>query len=214
MHLNIITTKWIAIAAFVLTWLIVGTLGFRSIRSLPVPAGSTLHAEMLKLFSYWMAALGIIFSTLLTSFNSLEATANQNAKIAFDRIDNAFKYMERWDSGAIREARDATRQIKDLSHSTTWNTNQVIGMIDDPKGLTNGNPDNLRRSVISMFNYFQEMELSIEANRVNADYLKVSFGETYVDIFERFKPWLDVHRKEDQENYKDLQALKKRWSHD
>jgi hypothetical protein len=211
--------KWYCVAVFVVAWIVFGCLYGRTIWNSPIPSGSIRAAEMMKFLSFWFAGFGVIYSSLLTSFNALDSAQAMQRKTDFDKTENSFHYMERWDSPSIKEARDATR-VTEGAADQTKSPKQVIFEIDGPeKGEPDARSDvekekqrNLHRSVVSMFNYFQEIELSIQKGRVNEEVLKQAFAETYVNIHGRFKPWLDKSKKNDESGFNDLEALNTRWT--
>jgi hypothetical protein len=67
----------------------------------------------------------------------------------------------------------------------------------------------LQRSVISMFNYFEEIELAIEAGRVEGNLLERTFKDTYLGIYDSFRPWIANYLENEQQVI--LSALQKRW---
>src|SRR5712675_434547 len=113
--MDLVQMKWVAIAGFVLLWCLFGGFyfGSRKRHQSQEPRGN--RGDTLKFVSFWFAGFGIMFSTLLTSFNSLEATQRSDTQMEFQRTENAFSYMQRWDSPPMHDARDVTRTIKDLA---------------------------------------------------------------------------------------------------
>ena len=63
---------------------------------------------------------------------------------------------------------------------------------------------------ITMFNYFEEIKLSIDKNRVDGDLLKKALSEVYIDIYDRFQPWLKKYNPKSQ--LKLLNALRNKWT--
>lgn len=193
-----ITRKWTILGILFGVWLpftVVYALFF-------VESGTdtTRAFEEVKFIYLSLTAFGILFSVLLTSFNSLEATANVQERIKFDRVENAFAYMHRWDTDPLKGARDFTRTIRQEQDSLS--PQQLRERISGDKDL--------ERSVIVMFNFFEELELSIRANRVDAGVLLAAFRNVYMDIYERFRPWIDTLNEPTVERH--LRDLSKRWA--
>lgn len=142
---------------------------------------TTRSYETMKFAFLSISAFGVLFSALLSSFNSLEATQNLIDRTEFDRIENSFYYIRTWESSILREARDKAREVdKQVSNLSAA---QLLGNIDaDPA---------LERSVITMFNFFEEIHLSRKAGRVNDAYLRQSFKDIYIRVCKIFTPWME-----------------------
>ena len=69
--------------------------------------------------------------------------------------------------------------------------------------------ENIERSVITMFNFFEEMELSILRNRVDEQILRAAFEQLYVGIYDRFLPWIEMQSAPIQRQ--NLARLRDRW---
>jgi hypothetical protein len=190
-----------------LKWSILGILAFIQIiftlfyasNYIVVPSTSTYIYEVTKFIFLSIAAFGVLFSTLLSSFNSLESTLNIKARIDFDKTENSFAYMLRWDSDSLKEARDETRRIKKIEKDISQNA--LLKHISDKESL--------ERSVITMFNFFEEIYLSVKAKRVNETILKEAFANVYTGIYERFKEWIAKNTADEQK--KNLENLYETW---
>jgi hypothetical protein len=149
-----------------------------------VPADSSLAYETTKVVFLSISAVGVLFSALLRLYNSLEASINNQNKMKFDLTENSFKYMERWDSVLLKDARDLLREeITEIS--ATLSENALVDRIkgtgkEDASGKAK--QENLLRSVITMFNFFEEMELSLQASRVNEEFIKRFCKDVYPNV--------------------------------
>lgn len=166
--------KWLVISIVAGLW-IVFTVVY-SINYVTVPAGSSLAFETVKFIFLSITTFGVIFSTLLSSFNSLEATEHIADKIYFDRIENSFAFMERWESDRLLQARDAIRIIAKNKHALSQN---------EIESKFASSPE-LERSVINFFNFAEEVYLSIMADRVNESFLKQAFERVFRVTYECF----------------------------
>ncbi len=199
-------SRWRVLVALTLLW-VSFTIIWASV-FVVVPLGSSRGFETTKFVFLSLSAFGVLFSSLLSSFNSLEATANIQDRLAFDRVENAFSYMLRWDSQALADARDYTRQIG--REQSQLSPEQLCSRIEGvPAEYANPDQRNLQRSVITMVNFFEEIELSIQSGRVDREVLRKAFGVTYPDIYSRFLPWIRKFTDKDQQEL--LATLARRW---
>jgi len=203
---TLFTRKWPILGALALLWLVF-TATWASV-FVAVPTGSSRSFETAKFAFLSISAFGVLFSTLLTSFNSVEATSNVNDKMAFDRTENAFDYIARWEAPALKDARDWTRRM--ASERNTLSPDDLCRRITGkPPGTPSPDQQSLQRSVITMFNFFEELELSINYARVEEPVLRRAFAETYHSIYSRFLPWIEQEISREQQAL--LKSLDKRW---
>ena len=194
---SIIWKKWTVIVGLGIVWMI-GTILYCKYIIPDNPKDSTWAIESGKFTLLALSGYGILFTVLLSSFNSLEATQNMLYKIKWDKTENSFGFMERWDSPSIKQARDISRTIR--SEHESISIEELIHRVDSE-------PD-LKRSVITMLNFFEEMYLSILADRVDENWLKVAFLDVYKEVYAIFGAW--IQRQEDTQK-KNLQYLNSRW---
>lgn len=189
--------KWIVLLILAFIWVIFSII--YTVNYITVPSGSTYLFESIKFLFLSISAFGVLFSTLLSSFNSLESTSNIKDRIEFEKTENSFSYIFRWDSDILKEARDETRRIKKIEKDVSQNQ-----LLEDISGN-----ESLERSVITMFNYFEGIYLSIRENRVNAPLLKEAFKDAYIGIYERFKEW--INQRSDLTQRTNLKKLYDDW---
>ncbi len=214
------TRKWPLLIGIAAAW-IVATLIYAFVFFEP-PQNMNKVYGIPKFMFESIAALGVMFTALLTSFNTLEATqkgedtAARERKLAddrftheqnlaeaqrnFDRVENAFLYFERWDSPSLKDARNFTRELGKIDVNLT--PAQKLDLITKDQ--------NLERSVITMFNFFEEIYMSIEANRVSGQYMKEAFADAYRPMHARFLDWINAHLKPTQKEH--LDKLNTSWS--
>jgi hypothetical protein len=207
---TILRMKWVTLITAFFIWLAF-TISYASFFIGAVPAGSTFLMEQTKFVALSISAFGVLFSALLTSYNSIEATLNTLNSLGLQRqlqdeanaraiTENSFKVMERWDSPSLREARDVTRAIQRVEDQLTQK--QLLDKIATETAT--------ERSVITMFNYFEEIYLSITHNRVNEAVLRTTLGAPYVSLYTRFQPWIVKHVS--AQHQVNLQELFRRWN--
>jgi hypothetical protein len=186
-----IKRKWNLLGALTILWFIFTVV--YAWRFVDVPTGSTRNFEVAKFVFTSISAFGVLFSALIASFNALEASHTTQQRMDFDRIENTFAYFGRWDSPVLR----AVKKVAD-----DMSQNKILDKIrTDP---------NLERSVITMFNFFEEIYLSIEVGRVSTPLLRDGFGESYASMYGRFQKWIANHLKQKQQ--KNLAELLKLWT--
>ena len=159
--------------------------------------------EAMKTIVMSLAGFGVLCTTTLTIWNAWETSKNFSEKINFDKIENAFRFTERWDSNSLKEARDLTRKIKKDKPNMS-----DVDLFEKIYGC-----EATARSVITMFNFWEEIYRSILAGRVNEQILKGFFGEVYCDVYERFTVWREDTKKKGNytEAVKSWDALYKMW---
>ena len=198
--------KWRVLIGLALLWLLFTAIW--AAYFVAVPTGSTKAFETVRFVFLAISAFGVLFSALLTSFNSLEATSNLQEKLAFDRAQNSFDYISRWEASSLKEARDWTRAL--AAEKATLSDNDLCARIEGLPGQEMSEAQRgLQRSVITMFNFYEEMELSLQAGRVTDEYLRKAFAQTYDSLYKRFSPWIEKYEGSDQKVH--LKSLHKRW---
>jgi len=140
--------------------------------------------------------------TYFNVYNSLESAQVISDRIQFDKTENSFKFIERWDGSSLKEARDYTREK--FNHSASIAPNEFKNEIKSNKVL--------ERSIITTFNFFDGMYISIYYNRVNEELLKKSFARTYCKMYEAFKIWIDSLDPVFKKNLKNLYNLCHKWT--
>lgn len=203
-------SKWQCVVIFSTIWFVF-TVIFSITKVNVIPESSTKFLEVVKFIAISISAYGVLFSVLLTSFNTLESEKLRKETNNQTRINNSFLYMQRFDSSSIKEARDITRKMK--KEKSKLSEEELIKRIEGPyeneKEIIE--QENLKRSVITMFNFFEEIYLSINNKHSDETVLKEVYSEMYVDIYDRFKCWLEKDNHMGKLQLKNLQELKKRW---
>jgi len=194
----ILEKKWNVLGVFFILWAFFTC--FYSLYGIEATVTTTKGFELIKFLSTSVAVFGVVFSSMLTSFNSLESSKNNDRSIHFAKTENSFSYMERWDSPTLKDARDISRRM--TTERCKISDNAFIELVEKD--------EDLKRSIIAMWNFFEEIELSIQEERVNETVLKRAFSETYCSIYDRYKAWLQSKRP-GSEVMKTLDDLYKRW---
>lgn len=148
-------------------------------------------------------AFGVIVATYINLVSSIQKVGSEKHRIEFEKTENTFEYIDRWDSPSLKDVRDFTRNY--------WLQRQNFSKQDVYDAILND--ENLKRSIITLFNFWHQIYLSIKSKRVNEDVLKHSFAHLYVGVCDVFHLWLENHIKStDINGYNDLQELRRLWS--
>ncbi len=158
------------------------------------PSNTVPVIETIKVVFIMLGGLGVIVPTYLNVWQSVETAKSQEEQARRNKIENTFRLIEKWDDATLFEARRFTRELKDQHGKLS--PDELIAKI-------NGTPE-LRQSVILVFNYFENVRISIVYDRVDASIIKHSLGAIIEDNYERMKPWL---KKQGPAFIKDLNEL-------
>jgi len=148
-------------------------LGYAAYQT-PPPTSSSIFIEVTKIVFLCLGGLGVILPTYINATNSLEARIS-------DKIENTFRLIEKWDDPHLFSARKLTRDEK---------TNRSKICDEDLIKRIESNQE-LKQSVILVFNYFEQVRFSILNNRIEKEQFKGTLGVVIIDIIERFKPFTD-----------------------
>lgn len=191
--------KYIIFFVISFCW-ILGTIGLAF--NVDVPPGSSKNLEIIKLTFLSFGAYGVITATYFNIVNSVESTQNIKDKINFDKTENSINFIERWDSPSLKQTRDFTRKI--IEECSKISDEDLIKRISEN--------EDLKRSVITEFNFWEGIYLAIKYNNANEDLLKSAFKDTYCITFDVFKVWLKHMEREYPEGIKNLENLYRLWS--
>jgi hypothetical protein len=184
--------KWIIFGVITFGW-ILGTIGLGL--TIEIPQNSVRTFEIVKLIFLSFGSYGVVTATYFSAFNTLVSSQNIQEKTNFDRTQNSFRFIERWDEPSLKEARDLTREI----------TKARSSMSDDELKKRILNDPILERSVITAFNFWEGIWISQKHNRINEDLLKNAFAHTYINMYDNFGPWINNTRNSIMKtNLKDL----------
>ena len=142
---------------------IIGTISLTF--NIDVPQGSSKNLELIKLVFLSIGAYGIVTATYFTVQNSLESAKNIKAKLDFDQTENSYKFIEIWDGPSLKDARVFTWKILENRQKIAQSK-----LLEDIRSN-----EQLERSVITTFNFYEGMYLAIFHKTVNEELLKNAF---------------------------------------
>jgi len=194
--------KWkILIGIVVLSILGIVGIGISAYQEAQKILNGNPFLETVKVAFIALGGLGVIIPTYLNIWQSVENNSMKIDERNWNILENTMRALERWDDSSLLVARTFTRQIrkeyKDLS------PNEILQKIQ-------GDED-LEKSVILVFNYFDYLRVSIENKRVNSEIIRHELSDVFQNIAIRFKPWIDdlgKTQKEDIEKCKLLLSVK------
>lgn len=184
--------KWIIFIAIMVLWLFGGIGLIMSLASELTEDQKII--EITKIAFLLLGGLGVILPTYLNIWQSLESSELIQAKLDFDKMENTFRILEKWDDPSLLEARKFTRRIKEKKDSIS--NKELLKEIQAN--------ETLKQSVIMVFNYWEGIRVSIEGNRINEAVLQDSISGIFNDMYERFKPWMDKQPSDMQEDFREL----------
>jgi len=205
------TAKWKILGALSVTTVFF-IITFIACGGVAIPEGSSKSSEIFKFIAETIAAWGVLSSALLATFNTIEANQSSENALNYKKKEVSFDFAKRFDDESIKGARDITRSMKEKQNELS--PNELIKMIEGPcnETLTEDQRKLNKRSVITMFNFFQDMYLSIYYGYSDEDILKAEFSNVYKDIYKRYNQWLEQYMKvQDQNQCNNLKALYEKW---
>ncbi len=170
--------KWKLFLTIVILWLLGG-------------AGVVIHIvmqepdevkslEILKTAFIILGGLGVVMPTYLNIWMSLESSAILKERTEFEKRVRTMDLMKSWESTSLLAARDFTREIK--RQRDQMSAEELLKRID-----TNAD---LERSVVMVFNYWEQVRIALKYDLVKIELIKESQGPMYLDLRKRFDPWI------------------------
>lgn len=202
--------KWILLVVIVLLW-ICGTLGlvlhvYHQDASAQIPgapigpptAGSQSRTiETAKVALLMLGGLGVVLPTYLNIWQSLENNKVLEERLRFDKIENSYALIARWDTDNLLKARKFTRELK--AKQKHLSPRDLIDMIE--------NDPELKQSLIMVFNFWDGLRISMDQGRVDEDLVEDAFWENYLAMYDRFLPWIRTQSPKYQADLKKLHDM-------
>lgn len=188
--------KWLIFITIIVLWIFGGIGVLIHISQISTDADKFL--DLVKTGFLILGGLGVILPTYLNIWQSLESSKIIEERMEFDKLENAFRLIEKWDDNSLLKARQFTREIKELRDSIS--NNELIRRVN--------NDSELKQSVIMVFNYWEQVRVSIERGRANESLIKDALNCVFIDMYERFRPWINTN-----DGYReDIKKLYDRWT--
>jgi hypothetical protein len=181
----------------ILLWLLGGyALCWQAHVSTPDP-NKTL--ETIKTAFLVLGGLGVVLPTYFNIWQSVESGKYISDRTRFDITENTYRMIEKFDDPGMTEPKSLCRAIA-AKKINLCDVELIRQINEDTK---------LKDSVIQVFNYWENVRISIKSGRVNETLLIDSLASAFIQQFDAFKPWVDTR----DEKYKnDVYWLKNRWS--
>ncbi|ELR73835.1 hypothetical protein C900_01445 [Fulvivirga imtechensis AK7] len=197
------TFFWLITSVFVLSLIFLNIDAFKR-----YDIEQVSYFEFFKINGVMFAIYGVVISSFWSLSNSLENSRTLNQRTEFDKNSNSMKFFEKWDDSLLVEARDFTRELREERKDIS--DNELLKRIDEsPKSDKH---KNLKRSLVVCFNFYELMNVAIKNGMVNESLLRNSFKFIFIDMFDRFKPWLEDEKHCNKDSKKELDELYKRWN--
>lgn len=187
-----VKSKWWVFGVVALLCLIGSVaLGYSSYQATP-PTGSSVFIEVTKTIFLCLGGIGVLLPITLNVTNAIEQRR-------FDRIENTFQLIGKWDDPHLLAARNYTRKIGKLKSQIS--DDDLVKQIEGEESL--------EQSVILVTNYFEHVRYSLKNNRIDASALQVSLGATIIKIIDRFWPYYEKQPAAVCTDLKELKELLK-----
>lgn len=182
--------KWKVFLAITLS-LLAATIALVHIAATSTPpTNSNIFIEITKTVFLCLGGLSVILTLYLSVTNAMEGRS-------FQKIENTFNLITRWDDPHLLKARSYTRKIGKIRSATS--DEQLLKEIKED--------EELEQSVILLVNYFEHVRLSILLDRVERDHFTRSHGQTIIRIIDRFEPYYKVQNIEVMRDLNELKFL-------
>ena len=172
--------KWTILTAIIILWVLGGAFLMIYINLTTNQENKAI--ELTKIAFAVFGGLGVILPTYINIIQSLENRNIIKVKLEYDKVENAYEILKEWDSGELLKARELTRQIN--KNKSKLSSEQLIEKINTDHAL--------EHSILTIFNYWERIRMSIEYKRVNPDIIKEALQEVYITMYQILKPWIDI----------------------
>lgn len=161
---------------------------------------------------YSIATASLVYTSVIAAYD-FQTRRNER------KLDYAIKFLERFDCEDIRRVRDFTRVIKKhrpnisdtelLKYLNPKNNKKIIKILKK-YGYNEAKKNiNMERELVFLFNYWQQVYLSIEWGFADSKYLCHNLKEVFDSQYDRFKPWIEENIKSnDNKQYNDLKNFR------
>ncbi len=188
--------KWKILIAILVLWLC-GTIGlaWQAATSMSLAQGASRLPEILKLTLLMLGGLGVVVPSYLNIWQTLENSQLNQQQANAQIIENTFSLIQDYDGQNMLEARKFTRRL--TQNRSSLAPDEIKKQVTDESTLT--------ESVILMFNYWDEVRVSVIYKRVNAKLIRETFEAAFKEIYHTFLPWIEAQpEKSYLENLKQL----------
>ncbi len=134
------------------------------------PQNSSTFIEVTKMIFLCLGGMGVLLPITLSVMNSQEQRK-------FEKIENTFDLISKWDDEHLLKARNYTREIK--KNRKNISDEQLIAQIEEN--------EELEQSVILVTNYFEHVRFSLKQNRI-IEYDESS-GMASIEMFNTPNKW-------------------------
>lgn len=156
------------------------------------PNGESPIIEATKSFLLGVGGAGTAVTILLAVLNSIN---DGYMRV----IENTFNLIARWDDPHLASARKFTRKLKDSG--PTMSNEEFLKKIDED--------DELHHSIVLVCNYFDQIRISSEMNRIDIKSYNKSLGPVMEDYYHRLKPYVQRQGRDSMKDWDKVLSLSK-----
>lgn len=136
-----------------------------------------------------------------------------------DKLKYAVELVKDFDNKELRQSRELTRRIKPLWDKKEIKPKVLADLIDGinkenseimqlQKSCNIESAENLKGSLIFLFNYWQSVYSALKYNLVKDEYILKHLSNTFASQYERFHYWFERYSKDnDMQQFKDLEEF-------
>lgn len=129
--------------------------------------------EALKTFLLGLGGAGVISTIYLSVLNSIE---DRQMRV----LENTYNLISQWDDPHLAAARKFTRELK--VKKPNMSDVEFLAAIDDDVDL--------KHSIVLVCNYFDQIRISHEMQRIDIKLLNKSLGHVMSDYYHRMMPYI------------------------
>lgn len=189
-------SKWFWLSLIVLSWILGGGVLVCRAHDAAAPDAKTL--ETIKMAFLILGGMGVVLPTYWNIWQTVENGKYISDRTRFDIVENTYRLIEKFDDPSLKDARFFCREIRNNKANLT--EAQLVKTINEDRKLQD--------SVLQVFNYWENVRVSIVSERVDEQMLADSLAPVFNLHFDTFKPWIDTRSEASK---KDTYWLKKQW---
>lgn len=193
-------SKWFWLFVIIISWAFGGVgLCWQAYLVAPVDQATL---ETIKTAFLVLGGLGVILPTYFNVWQSIENNTVLREQVAWNKKENSFHMIEKWDHEQFVKARKYGRELAENSKKIALDTIMAKVAADA----------DLRQSMICVVNYLDEIRISILANRIDENLVRYSLESSFFYTFQTFQTWLQKESKLQPGFYEDAHKLYIRWN--
>ena len=141
-----------------------------------------------------------VWAAIITLILNIYTTQH---KINQEKLNHAVLLVQNFDKDSLRCARNFSRKFKKDHDNNNLPNDELVEFIEGTLNETKNtewkqkydinDSAELKSSLIHLFNFFQSVYTEYSCGTADKEYLLHNLAYVYVDIYDRFKIWLEKH---------------------